>query len=141
LKKRISVIVLALLMVGMLTSVDDLAHELELTPPIDLEDWSSRFFHTTEDELEPFVNVAFTYQNGHDNGAEQIQEGEGHRSYIYQNGDGNVANHRQSGTGNWAGTYQLGNANTATIQQGGNKFSALITQVGNGNSVVIIQGK
>ena len=81
----------------MLTSANALAHEFELTPPLDLGDWFSRFFHTPEDELEPFVNVAF----------------------IYQNGDGNLASHKQSGTGNWAGTYQLESANTATIQQSG----------------------
>ena len=161
-KQQILFIVLVLLMVGLLTSTSALAHHLELMQPMELEDWLHSLFQSSENEVEPYVNLAYVYQNGNDNGSEQIQQGEDNRAYVYQNGDGNVAEQWQSGVGNWAGVYQLGNrnvaishqmgtsnwagiyqvgdTNTARIQQSGNNFSAFVTQIGNGNSAVIVQG-
>lgn len=162
LKQRTTLVVLALLLVGMLANASALAQHPELGQPIDLADWFADFFQHSEDELEPYVNLVYIFQNGYENSSEPVQQGEDNRIYVYQNGDSNVAEQWQSGVGNWSGVYQLGNrnfaathqigtgnwagiyqagdANTARIQQSGNNFSALVTQIGIGNSAVIVQG-
>ena len=107
--------------------------------PMDLETWFTTFFQVPEDEIEPFANLAFVYQEGNDNSSEQIQQGENNRAYVYQYGEGNYVQQWQNGWGNWAGAYQVGNRNNAVIHQVGTSNWAGTYQLGDANTARIEQ--
>jgi len=98
-RQKMALFVLVLLVAGLLGSAQAQAQELQPMTPMDLETWFTNFFQVPEDEIEPFANLAFVYQEGNDNSSEQIQQGENNRAYVYQYGEGNYVQQWQNGWG------------------------------------------